>query len=217
MTTPRFAQPAITAFASAASGAFEPSGRTISIAIIAPRPRTSPTWGCTDASSPSRAAIVAPIARARPARSPVRIRSIAASAAAQEIGLPPNVPPSPPATGASMISARPVSAASGRPPPSAFAVVTRSGTIPSCSLANQAPVRQKPVCTSSAMNTTPCSAHQSESSFRKPGAGTMKPPSPWIGSTRTAATCSSPTCTCTCAANSANASSAQCSGPVGQR
>ena len=38
-----------------------------------------------------------------------------------------------------------------------FAVVTRSGTTPSSSQANQSPVRQKPVWISSAMNTMPLS------------------------------------------------------------
>ena len=49
-----------------------------------------------------------------------------------------------------------------------FAVVTRSGTTPSCSQANQAPVRQKPVWISSAMNTTPVARHHSASAGRKP-------------------------------------------------
>nr|CRL69114.1 hypothetical protein CPGR_00208 [Mycolicibacter nonchromogenicus] len=50
-----------------------------------------------------------------------------------------------------------------------------------------APVRAKPVCTSSAMNTTSLSRHQANSAGRKPGAGTMNPPSPWIGSMTSAA------------------------------
>ena len=36
-----------------------------------------------------------------------------------------------------------------------FAVTIRSGTMPNCSEANMVPVRAKPVCTSSAMKTTP--------------------------------------------------------------
>lgn len=54
-----------------------------------------------------------------------------------------------------MRSARPVTAESGRPPARPFAVTTRSGTIPSCSLANIAPVRAIPVWTSSATRTMP--------------------------------------------------------------
>src|SRR5665811_630591 len=42
-----------------------------------------------------------------------------------------------------------------------LAVVIRSGTTPSCSQANQSPVRQKPLWISSAMNRIPCSVHQS--------------------------------------------------------
>ncbi len=48
-------------------------------------------------------------------------------AAAHETGLPPNVPPSPPGSTASMISAGPVTAASGSPPPSDLPDTSRSG------------------------------------------------------------------------------------------
>ena len=51
-------------------------------------------------------------------------------AAAQATGFPPNVPPRPPASGASMTSARPVTAASGSPPPSDFPETSRSGSTP---------------------------------------------------------------------------------------
>ncbi len=98
-----------------------------------------------------------------------------------------------------------------------LAVVIRSGTTPSCSQANQSPVRQKPLWISSAMNRIPCCAHQSAIRLRYPAGGTMKPPSPWIGSMSTAAVFCSPTWVCTCETNAANASSAQRSGPVGQR
>ena len=43
-----------------------------------------------------------------------------------------------------MISARPVTAAMGMPPPSDFAIVMRSGSMPKCSEANHLPVRAKP-------------------------------------------------------------------------
>ena len=82
-------------------------------------------------------------------------------------------------------SARPVTAASGSPPAMPLAAVTRSGTTPSSSQANQSPVRQKPVWISSAMNRMPLAVHHSEIAGRKPGAGTTKPPSPWIGSIAT--------------------------------
>ena len=50
-----------------------------------------------------------------------------------------------------------------------LAVVTRSGTTPSWSQANQSPVRQKPDWISSAMNTTPLSLAHAASAGRKPG------------------------------------------------
>jgi hypothetical protein len=75
-----------------------------------------------------------------------------------------------------------------------FAVVIRSGWRPSNDDANQSPVRQKPLWISSAMKTTPCSRAHAANAGRNPGAGTMKPPSPWIGSISNAATFVPPTC-----------------------
>ena len=57
----------------------------------------------------------------------------------------------------------------------------------SCSLANHWPVRQKPDWISSATKTMPCCSAYALSAGRKPGAGTMKPPSPWMGSMTMAA------------------------------
>ena len=74
-----------------------------------------------------------------------------------------------------------------------LAVVTSSGTTPSCSQANQSPVRQNPVWISSAMSTIPLPRQNSASPGRNPSGGTTNPPSPWIGSMITAATLSSPT------------------------
>ncbi len=75
-----------------------------------------------------------------------------------------------------------------------LAVVTMSGTTPSWSLANQEPVRQKPVWISSATSRAPVRAHHSAMAGRKPSAGTTNPPSPWIGSISTHAAVSTPTC-----------------------
>ena len=75
-----------------------------------------------------------------------------------------------------------------------LAVVTRSGTTPSWSEANQSPVRQKPDWISSAISTTSFARHHSASPGRKPSAGTTKPPSPWIGSITTQARLVAPTC-----------------------
>ena len=116
-----------------------------------------------------------------------------------------------------MSSARPVTAASGMPPAMPFAVVMRSGTTPSCSLANQSPVRQKPDWTSSAMKRIPCSVHHSDTRRIHPSDGTMNPPSPWIGSRITAAVFCSPTCAWTIEVKASKASSAHCFSPVGQR
>ena len=98
-----------------------------------------------------------------------------------------------------------------------LAVVTRSGTTPSCSQANQSPVRQKPDWISSAMNTMPCSRQNSASPGRKPSGGTMNPPSPWIGSMMTAATLDSPTWVWISDLTTFSASALHASGPSGQR
>ena len=75
-----------------------------------------------------------------------------------------------------------------------LAVVTRSGTTPSWSQANHDPVRQNPDWISSAMNTMPLSFAQAARAGRKPGAGSMKPPSPRIGSIAMHARLATPTC-----------------------
>ena len=98
-----------------------------------------------------------------------------------------------------------------------LAVVTMSGTTPSCSQANQSPVRQNPVWISSAMNTIPCSRQNSASPGRNPSGGTTNPPSPWIGSMIRAATLSSPTWVWIRLLTMASASSAHASRPPGQR
>ena len=116
-----------------------------------------------------------------------------------------------------MISARPVTADSGRPPAMPLAMTIRSGTTDSCSLANMSPVRPKPVCTSSAMNTIPFSRQNAANAGRNPSPGTTKPPSPWIGSMMTAATWSAPTCFSIRSMAIAAASAPALSGPVGQR
>jgi hypothetical protein len=95
-----------------------------------------------------------------------------------------------------MISARPVIALIGNPPPIDFAVVIRSGSTPSSSIANHRPARPIPDWISSAMNTIPWSFAKAARPLRNPGLGTMNPPSPWIGSTMIAAMFSSPMCLC---------------------
>ncbi len=102
------------------------------------------------------------LARGRPPRS----CSNTAMAAAQAIGLPPKVPPRPPGRAESMISARPVTPASGSPPAMPFALSTMSGTSPKCVLAKYSPVRAIPLWISSAMNTIPFAVHHSCSAGR---------------------------------------------------
>ena len=73
-----------------------PSEPTSSIATIDPRPLTSPITEWEPAKERSWSIITFPM-RTERSRSPSdSIVSIAASAAAQESGLPPNVPPRPP-------------------------------------------------------------------------------------------------------------------------
>ena len=57
----------------------------------------------------------------------------------------------PPSPGASITSARPITAASGNAAASDLPAINRSGSSCSCSQANNFPVRPNPVCTSSAM------------------------------------------------------------------
>lgn len=116
-----------------------------------------------------------------------------------------------------MISARPVTAASGRPPAMPLAVVIRSGTMPSSSHANHWPVRQKPDWISSATKTMPFSLANFTISGRKPLVGSMKPPSPRTGSMMIAATFSAPICLEIWSIAWAAASGPQFSAPVGQR
>ena len=88
-----------------------PSSLTSSIATIAPRPRTSPMPSARRCIVRSRSSMRSPSFCARSTSPSVSITSIAASAAAHDTGLPPNVLPSPPTCTASMISARPVTPA----------------------------------------------------------------------------------------------------------
>src|SRR6266404_5218327 len=126
------------------------------MAHMPPRPRTSPTSGHFFCQPRARNSKCFPRAVDRASRPSFSIVSIAASAAAHEAGCPQKVPPSAPTPGASMISARPVTAAMGMPPPRDFAMVIKSGSMPKCSEANHLPVRAKPDCTSSAMKRMPC-------------------------------------------------------------
>ena len=84
-----------------------------------------------------RERISAPRASARSRKPSSSIRSSTARPAAQATGLPGKVPPIPLSGGASMISARPSTPESGRPPAIDLATVMRSGSTPKRSIANR--------------------------------------------------------------------------------
>src|SRR5216684_168989 len=154
------------ALVSEAAGSRVCASRTSSMAHIPPRPRTSPTRGHFFCQLRARSSKYLPMAVERARRPSFSMVSMAASAAAQDAGWPQYVPPREPTPGASMISARPVTAAMGMPPPRDFAMVMRSGSMPKCSEANHFPVRAKPDCTSSAMKRMPCLRQMSWSNLK---------------------------------------------------
>ena len=85
-----------------------------------------------------------------------------------------------------MISARPPNAASGRPPPTIFPRIVRSGGTPKRSCAPPRATR-KPVITSSKTSSAPDASQSARSASRKPGAGGTQPMFPATGSTKIAA------------------------------
>ena len=91
-------------------------------------------------------------------------------------GLPPKVLPCSPGWKTAMTSARDTTAETGRiPPPSALPRMYASGTTPSWSQANVAPVRPSPDWISSASIRTRLSVHSRRTSRRKPSGGMMTP------------------------------------------
>ena len=176
------------------AGSFVAGSVTSSIASIAPRPRTSPICGQRACHCSMRARIVFPTVTPRATRSSSSKTSSTASAAASATGLPMYVPPMAPRWAPSMISARPITPESGIPPAIDFATTTRSGSTSKCSIANMRPVRPKPVCTSSATRTIPCSSQIRRSPSTNSADAGMKPPSPCCASNTIAATSSAATC-----------------------
>ena len=99
-----------------------------------------------------------PVAAAWPGRSSSSVTLTAAMPAAQASGLPPKVDEWMNGFGSStfQISGVDMNADSGiTPPPSALPRQRMSGTTSQCSTANILPVRPMPVCTSSAISSTP--------------------------------------------------------------
>ena len=109
--------------------------------------------------------------------------------AAQATGLPPKVDAWLP-LGQSITEARATIAPKGKPLAIPLARQTMSPATPQCSEANILPVRPIPLCTSSKTSKTPCSSQRRRRPGKNSGGGTMYPPSPWIGSTKIAASSS---------------------------
>jgi hypothetical protein len=78
-------------------------------------------------------------------------------------------------------------AETGKPAPSAFAVVMMSGATPYMFAANGKPVRPTPHCTSSKIKIEPFSLHRNRSASRNAFGMSTAPATPCTGSTITAA------------------------------
>ena len=89
-----------------------------------------------------------------------------------------------------------------------------SGTMPSCSTANQRPVRPKPVMTSSAIISTSRSSQILRTALSQPMGGMMKPPELTTGSMITAETVSGPSLTMASRSSPARRSTRASSVPV---
>ena len=139
------------------------------MATIMPSERTSPMQLKRACICFSRVTSFAPSCSERWLSFSFSMTSSTASPAAQASGEPANVPPNPPTTGASMISALPITADSGTPPAMLLATVMRSGSTPACSIAKFFPVRAKPVWISSAMSRMPCLSHRARRLRRNSG------------------------------------------------
>ena len=95
-----------------------------------------------------------------------------------------------------------------------FATVMMSGTTPSCSTANQRPVRPKPVMTSSAIISTSRSSQILRTAVSQPMGGMTKPPEEITGSMITAETVSGPSFSIASRSSRARRSTSSASVPV---
>src|ERR1700687_1969507 len=117
-------------------------GFTNSIPISATMTRTAAI--SAEAIRRNPCAISSPSTFARSQSRSLTMTSSAASPAAHDSGWPPKVviwPSGGPRPSSPISPSEPQNAPNGRPPPSAFAITTRSGTNPNCSIANSRPVR----------------------------------------------------------------------------
>mmetsp|Transcript_66157 Transcript_66157/g.133276 ORF Transcript_66157/g.133276 Transcript_66157/m.133276 type:complete len:223 (+) Transcript_66157:189-857(+) len=148
-------------------------------ALSRPLPRTDFIAG-TDvwmSASPERKR--APITSALPAKSSSTNTLRAATATRHASGLPPYVDPCSPGLTLRTTSSELRTADTGSTPPErAFPSTSTSGFTGSWSQHSILPVRHKPVCTSSAINSTPCFLHKACALERYPVSGTTTPASP---------------------------------------
>src|SRR3989475_2006602 len=163
------------------------AGSASSSPHMSPRPRTSRTRGARAASRSSRALSHSALRRTSARKAGSAIVRTTSRATPATSGPPPNVVAWPPglSTAATALVTR--TAPMGSPPASGFARVRMSGTTPACSYANSVPVRPRPHCTSSKMTATPRESHSSRTNPSHSGSTGRTPPSPWTGSTITAA------------------------------
>ncbi len=110
-----------------------------------------------------------------------------ASATEATNGVPPNVDAWVPAVSPRATGSRATMAPMGTPFASPLASVMISGSTPQCWYPQSVPVRPKPVWTSSRIRSAPASSQSFLRPGRYPSSGTFTPPSPWTGSSRTAA------------------------------
>ena len=115
--------------------------------------------------------------------------SIVFNAATQETGFPPKVLACVPGS-QSMSDLLATVAPSGSPEAIPLAMVTISGIIPQCSMANILPVLPIPAWTSSSISRISYFVASSFNLGKKSAGGITYPPSPWIGSKIIAATSS---------------------------
>src|SRR5579875_1314422 len=166
--------------ASSPAGSRRPSR---SKASIRPRPRTEATPG-SSASAPRSSS---PLRRTSASSCRSEQIASASSAAAHATGPPAKVDPWSPGRSTSASRGPVMRAPTGRPPPSALALVSASGTTPLCSYAQSVPVRPIPVWISSKISAAPTRSQASRAAASSSLESGSTPDSPWIGSSSTAA------------------------------
>src|SRR6185436_19435866 len=163
-------------------------GRSSSMPIIRPWPRTSTTPGTPASSRSSPVLSIAPTSAAlasRPSSSMIRSVSTPARIAS---GLPPKVVPWLPGPNTPAARGPQTTAPIGTPEPRPLATGMTSGRMPAHWCANHLPVRPIPHCTSSSISSQPRSSQIRRASLRYGTVVGRIPPSPWITSRKMATT-----------------------------